>query len=211
MSARHFIEGLLAGAVVTGAAIAAPALWPSGVASQLPAWDATLDPAMVWALDNLGYSIPVFALVLVLFGVSLARLREMLAQDRPVADVAHAEYLTDTWVSLFFGVGVIWTAIGMRGALIHALGDPDATLAGGAFAVLQKMVDGGILLALSTTIFGGVGGYLLRVVKTVAVGPDLKRCYEQAASAPARSIESSLKSIEARLERLTPQPAGAEQ
>ena len=72
-------------------------------------------------------------------------------------------------------------------------------MAGGAFAVLQKMVDGGILLALSTTIFGGVGGYLLRIIKTITVGSKLKRCYERASSASARNIEARLQSIDERL------------
>ena len=32
------------------------------------------------------------------------------------------DHLTDIWTTLFFGTGVIWTAIGMRSALIFALG-----------------------------------------------------------------------------------------
>ena len=68
------------------------------------------------------------------------------------------DHLTDIWTTLFFGTGDIWTAIGMRSALIFALGDRDVALQDGAFAMLERMIDGGILLALSTTIFGGIGG-----------------------------------------------------
>ena len=84
---------------------------------------------------------------------------------------------------MFFGTGVIWTAIGMRSALIFALGDRDAALQQGAFAMLERMIDGGILLALSTTIFGGVGGYIMRVYKTVILGTQLQQHYDTAARA----------------------------
>ena len=67
-------------------------------------------------------------------------------------------------------LALFWTAIGMRSALVYALGDPETTAADGAFNLLRNLVDGGILIALSTTIFGGVGGYLMRVSKTVFVG-----------------------------------------
>ena len=196
---NRFAEGLLAGLIATPAIVLGLEFATGDAGAGSLSLPGSVTPALKWAASNLGYSTPVFALVFVLFVLSLAKLRRMLDQQQPVAEIAHADYLTDTWVSLFFGVGVIWTAIGMRGALIHALGDPDATMAGGAFAILEKMVDGGILLALSTTIFGGVGGYLLRIVKTVTVGSKLKRCYERASMASARNIEVSLQSIDARL------------
>ena len=62
---------------------------------------------------------------------------------------------------LFFGIGVIWTAIGMRSALIVGLSDLDSAMAAqlGSFEILRRLIQGGILLALSTTIFGAVGGY----------------------------------------------------
>ena len=40
--------------------------------------------------------------------------------------------------------------------------------------MLERMIDGGILLALSTTIFGGVGGYMMRVYKAVTLGARLQ-------------------------------------
>ena len=118
----------------------------------------SIDPWLDWALANLGMSIPVFAAILVAYVVSLRRLRARLDSERPIDEIVQLDHLTDMWTTLFFGTGVIWTAIGMRSALLFALGDPDSTIQQGAFAVLQRMVDGGILLALSTTIFGGVGG-----------------------------------------------------
>ena len=132
-----------------------------------------------------------------------------IRENRPLDEVAQADHLTDTWTSLFFGVGVIWTAIGMRGALLYALGDPETTAQDGAFAVLQRMVNGGILVALSTTIFGGIGGYVMRVVKTVVVGAPLKRYYESAARESADGIQNTLVAMEKHLANLaeeTPQP-----
>ena len=130
-----------------------------------------------WAYLNLGSSIPVFAILLLAFFFTLGQLRRLLETDGGIDRIVQLDQLTDIWTTLFFGTGVIWTAIGMRSALIFALGDPDASIQEGAFAILERMVEGGILLALSTTIFGGIGGYLMRVYKAIALGTRLQaRC-----------------------------------
>ena len=159
----------------------------------------SIDPWLDWAFANLGMSIPVFAAILVAYVVSLRRLRARLDSERPIDEIVQLDHLTDMWTTLFFGTGVIWTAIGMRSALLFALGDPDSTIQQGAFAVLQRMVDGGILLALSTTIFGGVGGYLMRVYKSVAIGTRLQQRYDRAARVDTSSMRESLERIEKRL------------
>src|SRR5690606_37698248 len=92
--------------------------------------------------------------------------------------VVELDQLTDVWIHVFVGIGVIWTAVGMRSALQFTLADPDHALADSAGSVLHKLVDGGILLALSTTIVGAVGGYLLRLAKTLYVGAALHEFYE---------------------------------
>ena len=66
----------------------------------------------------------------------------------------------------------------------------------------QRLVDGGILLALSTTIFGAVGGYLLRLVKSLAVGIQVKAFYNRIAEQQAESVNATLRSIDARLSQL---------
>lgn len=152
-----------------------------------------------WAYTNLGLSIPVFAGLLLAYFVTLGRLRNALDTARPIDQVLQLDHLTDIWTTLFFGTGVIWTAIGMRSALIFALGDRDAALAQGAFAMLERMIDGGILLALSTTIFGGVGGYLMRVYKTITLGTELQKEYDKAARADTSEMRESLQRIEAHL------------
>jgi len=207
--ASGLAAGVLAGLVAAGGMmLAADALAPAnavGSAGGVPAW--TLAEALDWAYRNLGLSLPVFAVVLALYVRSLSRLRRRVARGASLDSVAHAEQLTDTWTSLFFGVGVIWTAIGMRGALLYALGDPAASVDDGAFAVLQRMVNGGILVALSTTIFGGIGGYLMRVVKTLTVGAPLRRYYEATAGETGVEMLAALARIEAHLAVLAA-PAG---
>ena len=153
----------------------------------------------VWLYANLGWSLPVFALLLLAYGITLGRLRRYLGSDRPIEDIVQLDHLTDTWTTLFFGTGVIWTAIGMRSALIVALGDRDATLQQGAFGVLERLVDGGILLALSTTIFGGVGGYLMRVYKSISIGSQLQQRYDRAARVDTSSMKDALHRIEEHL------------
>ena len=158
-----------------------------------------LQPWLEWAYANLGSSIPVFAGLLIAFFFTLSRLRHALGSDKPVNQIIQLDHLTEIWTTLFFGTGVIWTAIGMRSALLFALGEPDATLQAGALAVLQRLVEGGILLALSTTIFGGIGGYLMRVYKSMTLGSQLQDRYDKAARADTARMRESLQRIEAHL------------
>ncbi len=198
----HFLQGFVAGAggALIGGAGLLSVLTTQGLVrlpdSELP------DPAdwVSWTLDNLGGSVIVFAGLFVAFLVTLARLRTLLEDDAPVNRIVQLDQLADTWTTLFFGTGVIWTAIGMRSALIYALGDRDVALSSGAFAMLERMIDGGILLALSTTIAGGIGGYLMRVYKTMSVGAELTRRYDEAARADTSAMRDSLERIEARLD-----------
>lgn len=127
--------------------------------------------------------------------------------------VSQKEHLVDIWINIFFGVGVIWTAIGMRGALMNGLGNLSAATAAsqGAFAILERLVGGGILLALSTTIFGGVGGYLMRVVKAFFVGYELRTFYNEAADAESETVLTTLRQMEHHLSILSrgiPTPCG---
>ena len=63
------------------------------------------------------------------------------------------------------------------------------------------MVDGGILLALSTTIVGGIGGYLMRAGKSVWLGQELAALYMRAANEPAAENLAVLRSIQAQLQQ----------
>lgn len=206
-----FVEGLTLG--MLGSAVGASALLYALHRGQFVSFSAETMPDIAhwldWAYANLGMSIPVFAAILMAYLISLQRLRSRLEQDRPVDEIVQLDHLTDIWTTLFFGTGVIWTAIGMRSALIFALGDPDATIQQGAFAVLQKMVDGGILLALSTTIFGGIGGYLMRVYKSVVLGTSLQQRYDRAARVDTSCMRQSLQRIEKHLVESGEAPAAS--
>lgn len=189
MSARGgFLPGLGLGAVV---ALAAVALVNPSAASGNGG-----DELVAWIGLNLGHSSWLFAAVLVLFVVHLMRLRRLLESACEARAVVELDQLTDVWIHLFIGIGVIWTAVGMRGALQLALADPDHALAESAGSVLQKLVDGGILLALSTTIVGAVGGYLLRLAKTLYAGAALHEFYEALQHDELRELLATVQRLE---------------
>ncbi len=198
---RNFVEGLTAG--VLGSILGAGALLYIMTRNKLVSFSPERLPDfgdwLSWTYTNLGASIPVFAILLLAFFFSLRRLRSHLENDRPVNEVVQLDHLTDIWTTLFFGTGVIWTAIGMRSALIFALGDSDTTIQEGAFAMLERLVNGGILLALSTTIFGGIGGYLMRVYKSISLGASLQQHYDRAARVDTSIMRESLQRIEQHL------------
>ena len=198
-----FAKGLVAGALGTllGVSAALYVLSRSGLIVFNETGVASPGEWLQWAYINLGSSIPVFAVLLLAYFVTLGRLKTALEQSRAIDQVVQLDQLTDIWTTLFFGTGVIWTAIGMRSALIFALGDRDAALQQGAFAMLERMIDGGILLALSTTIFGGIGGYLMRVYKTVTLGTRLQQQYDQAARVDTSEMRASLTRIEQHLSK----------
>lgn len=205
---RRFLRGLAAGAIGTlvgGGALLYVLSRLDIIAfanNRVPSLDGWLD----WATMNLGSSIPVFAVLLLAFFITLGRLRSLLNDDGPLDRIVQLDHLTDIWTTLFFGTGVIWTAIGMRSALIFALGDTDASVRQGASAVLERMVEGGILLALSTTIFGGIGGYLMRVYKAVLLGTALQRFYDHAARSDTSTMRSTLERIEQHLDPYNARP-----
>lgn len=162
-----------------------------------------------WLEVNLGHSVWLFGVVLTLYVLNLRRLRQLLDGDPEFRQVVELDQLSDVWTHLFVGIGVIWTAVGMRSALQAALGDPGGALADSAGSVLQKLVDGGILLALTTTIVGGVGGYVMRLAKTAVVGAALQGYYDSMARREARKLLRATERIEARLGALKRPTTGA--
>ena len=158
-----------------------------------------------WVYENLRLSVVPFFLTIVFYTGALWRLKHYL-RDHVVSveKIAQADHLVDIWINLFFGIGVIWTAIGMRGALLEGLGNLNAHSAAklGAFSILQRLVDGGILLALSTTIVGAIGGYLLRLVKSLTVGTQVRAYYNRLAKQQADAVHAVLKSIDEQLNQL---------
>lgn len=200
-SVDGFLKGLAAGAL--GSLIGSGALLYALSRTQFVSFSNGFTPDVShwfdWATSNLGSSIPVFTILILAFGITLGRLRVKLETGRPTNEIVQLDHLVDIWTTLFFGTGVIWTAIGMRSALIFALGDPDEMVQQGAFAVLERLVDGGIMLALSTTIFGGIGGYIMRVYKSVTLGTLLQQHYDHAARVDTANMSNTLERIEQHL------------
>ncbi|MEH6626500.1 MAG: hypothetical protein V7739_08645 [Motiliproteus sp.] len=205
MDTRRFVQGFLWGALsaLCGGLFMLYGLNMMGLLGFTLIKVPEFQQIMNWTYHNLGLSLLPFTLTLMLFAITLKRLRKRIEQQHSVSDVAQLDSLCDLWTGLFFGIGVIWTAIGMRSALIHALGEPETTAAEGAFNLLRRLVDGGILIALSTTIFGGVGGYLMRVTKTCVVGNQLRQFYSRAADDQDSAVIDQLVAIESQLKQLT--------
>ncbi len=201
-----FLVGLAWGAVIGFAAMLTPMLWlgTEGTVTLYGRLAPVLNDAWSMASRNLQGSVLPFAAVLLAYVLQLNRLRRLLAVEPPELEkVVRHEQQLDLCASLFFGIGVIWTAIGMRDALLYALGDPGAAANQGAFAVLQRMVDGGILLALSTTIVGGIGGYLMRTLKSILLGRELNALYIRTIERDASENLAALRRIESLLDRQT--------
>ena len=155
-----------------------------------------------WAYDNLKLSVVPFFLVFLFYTGALRRLKFFLRNHGvPPEKIAQADHQVDILINLFFGIGVIWTAIGMRGALLQGLDGLTAESAAklGAFAILQRLVDGGILLALSTTIVGAVGGYALRLIKSLVVGTEVRSYFNRLADQQTDAVNIVLKSIDEKL------------
>lgn len=167
-----------------------------------------------WIYDNLRLSLVPFGLVMLLYFFQLGKLDRLLDQPATTPDqVVQAENWINTSISMFFGIGVIWTAIGMRSALLAGLANLSNETAEqlGAFEILHRLVDGGILLALSTTIVGAVGGYLMRLYKIVRVGARQQTYYRQLTQSQWETYGRKLEDIESHLARLVTLMDGAGQ
>lgn len=148
---------------------------------ELGIWQ-SIDLALDWLGSNMGSALIPFAIVIVFHIRGMFQLDKLLRRKKvPIQKVSQAEHWLEVLESLAFGIGVLWTAIGMRAALLNALGDSDSLgqASGNAALILERLVDGGILVALSTTIAGGVAGYLLRVLRVYYLGLSLRCYYEK--------------------------------
>ena len=152
-----------------------------------------------WVAVNLGSSTWLFSACLLAFLGTLTGLKNRLETDADYETVFQLDQLGDVLIHVFIGIGVIWTAIGMRNALVTTLSVP-AELGDSAEHLLGRLVDGGILLALSTTIVGAVGGYLMRLTKTVSIGTPLTAYYRRQSSEPLDNALARLANIERLLE-----------
>lgn len=158
--------------------------------------------AFDWVYQNLGWSLIPFGLTLALFVHTIRQLQQQLANGARLSVISQRDHMADVWIGVFFGIGVIWTAVGMRSALMQALGDPSQAAEDGALSILSALVEGGILLALSTTIVGGIGGYLMRVYKAWVVGETLRQFYADISREQSHQVTAKLAAIEHHLSQL---------
>jgi hypothetical protein len=175
-----FIRGLAAG--IVSASLLIYLLNLSGLVVVSSGNHASVVEMLNWCYGNLGLSLIPFAVTGLMYVLYLRKLGRLLDSEAPSADhISDVEEKVDLLMNIFFGIGVIWTAIGMRNALLSALGNMDAEVAAqkGAFYILTQLIDGGILVALSTTIFGGIGGYCMRLIKSWVVGARLSAYSER--------------------------------
>lgn len=128
----------------------------------------------------LGYSIPFFIIALIGCAYYFLRLMDSLGSyktdsETHVSLVPYYNSGVDNFIVLFFAIGVLFTAWGLQNALESALGGMTKTQAGqiGAFGILKRLVDNGILIALWTTVVGGAFGYFFRLLKFLCAGKKL--------------------------------------
>ncbi|RLB80962.1 MAG: hypothetical protein DRH24_09765 [Deltaproteobacteria bacterium] len=129
---------------------------------------------------HLRLSMVPFGCLFVLYFFLVHKIRISLKNpETELSELTYYDRLLNTTISMFFGVGVIWTAVGMETALMQALDGinqgQEAIAELSAFGLLERLVNGGLLLALSTTIFGGVCGYMFRLLKVVFLGKNWDR------------------------------------
>jgi hypothetical protein len=159
----------------------------------------SVNALLTWTSINLGLSAPVFLILTALGWSYVHRLKDVLAKSHTSpARIAHLEQRVDLIVALLFGVGVLYTAVGLRAALVQAIDTPSGQ---SASDMLTALVNGGILSAMTSTIVGGVLGYGLRMVKLFRVGHALDVYYAEKELQAITRREDLLKEILSELQR----------
>ena len=72
----------------------------------------------------------------------------------------------------------------------------------GAWGILRRLVDNGILIALWTTIVAGAGGYLMRLAKYLFLGSKLNRVVLQNQKEERMQMATLLESIKQHTARI---------
>jgi len=141
------------------------------------AWTAAQEAAQ-YAWYNLGSSVLFFGLNIAYYIHRYQRLNQQLKQATPPRhELLHSNALLDFSIQMFLIIGIVYTAIGMRHALLYALGD--SALQSQGSDILRRMVDGGILIALSSTIVGYIGGFVMRYHKKITLEQKLNYVLSQ--------------------------------
>lgn len=168
------VGGMLVMVLTSGA-------WPRllnglGTTTSNPIALGSLEIHQKWTGRNLGSSLAPFFLVAILYARALAIARCALRRN-DLPGVSSASGSLQLWSTSFFGIGVLWTAIGMRDALMYSLGDFAMQGPGGvsAYELMSRLVEGGVLTALTTTIVGGAGAYLMNIMTHLTINTPAQR------------------------------------
>ena len=149
-------------------------------------------------ITYLGGSVYFFAANFILFCIGCLMLFASIKKNPPAYhDVRFWDFVVNISITLFFGIGVIYTAVGMQRAFQIALGNINQEMAVsmGPWGILQKLVNGGLLMALFTTIVGGAIGYCLRLLKFLIFGKNLIRLKDNHDSRYYKEIINGLETI----------------
>ena len=107
--------------------------------SQMP----RLGHLLSWVYENLNYSVYLFLALIGWFVYQLYLLYHNLVENASLLTIQVREQRMDLNITLMFGVGVIFTALGMRNALIITLGGGADIIDQSASDVLRRLVEGG--------------------------------------------------------------------
>lgn len=120
--------------------------------------------------SSLGTS-AIFFLLDAIFFIFVLLAQKKALEKKDVLNISYYGSMVALSISIFFGIGVIYTAIGMQNALMGSLGglNEQSAASVGAWEILSKLINGGIITALMTTIVGGVGGYVMRIIKQLYI------------------------------------------
>ncbi len=127
-------------------------------------------------IAELGGSIYFFSGNIILYAIACLMLSQTLSRkSTDYHEINFWNTAANLSVSLFFGIGVLYTAVGMQRAFHLTLGNinQDMATSMGPWGVLERLVNGGLLMALITTIVGGALGYTLRLIKFMVFGKKL--------------------------------------
>ena len=155
---------------------------------------------------SLGSSLFFFSANFIMFIIGCLMLQYNLKSENPAyTNIKYWDSIVNLSLALFFGIGVLYTAVGMMHAFQLALGNIDQAIATtlGPWGILQRLVEGGLLMALLTTIVGGAFGYVLRLLKFLIFGKTLIHLQEQHTKEHQEKIITTLQNIEYKLSQLT--------
>ena len=158
--------------------------------------------------DYLGSSIIFFTPTLIAYiAFFLLASKSLSTYQEETDEAVNLKYYTggmDLCTSLFVGIGVIYTSYGISNALVTAIANLNQEEAGrlGAWGILRKLVDNGILIALWTTIIGSAGAYFMRFFRYVFHGRALTRIAYQAQKKEKDDFFSALDAIKVHVESI---------